>query len=165
MNALAQQARRLLGQDIAIVLGTVIAAGVLAVGLNALRPDPLPLTAPAPDLLLARAVGRPVNPAAPPRAVTLAEVAATDGRTVLLDAREEPIFELGHLPGARNLSRADFAAQLAALALAPDTPVIVYCSDAECPDSEVVAGALTRLGFRDVAVFRGGWAEWEASGR
>src|SRR4051794_14590807 len=87
---------------------------------------------------------------------------------VLLDARPRLLFELGHLPGARNLPREELESELPRQAkdlAAPARKIIVYCSDADCEDGVIVAQKLRSVGYRSVSVFPGGFAEWEESGQ
>ena len=88
--------------------------------------------------------------------------------TLILDARAAPFYRLGHVPGALNLSRENFARDYqrlaATLTTAKDRPIVVYCSGGSCHDSKMVAGALLSLGFADVRVFTGGWDEWKDAG-
>jgi rhodanese-related sulfurtransferase len=166
MSSVARRARQMLVRDILAAAAVILVSVPIGLGLNLLHAEPVPLGPVPTDVLLARSVGRTLTPGGNVRDITLDDVvtAQADGRTVILDAREEPIFALGHLPGARNLPRADFASTFTALAIDANRPVILYCSDPGCPDSTVVARALTHLGFRDVAVFSGGWDEWQAAG-
>jgi rhodanese-related sulfurtransferase len=82
----------------------------------------------------------------------------------ILDARPEIFYRLGHIPGALSLSREEFDNDYAKLRpqLEKDKqqPIFVYCSDASCEDSQTVAERLGQLGYTNVAVFKGGWAEW-----
>jgi 3-mercaptopyruvate sulfurtransferase SseA len=43
--------------------------------------------------------------------------------------------------------------------------VIVYCANAACPNSGVLARRLDQLGHAEVAVFEGGKQDWIESGR
>ena len=83
---------------------------------------------------------------------------------VILDARQEKIYRLGHVPGALNLSRegfsADYAKQKALLESDKNQVIVVYCAGLDCEDSLMVAGALVKFGFRRVLIFKGGWSEW-----
>ena len=108
--------------------------------------------------------------AGPPQRIDLAGfrhfVQAKQG--VILDARPEIFHRLGHVPGALSLSREeferDYAKQRVYLESKIDGLVAVYCSDAGCEDSQMVADALVKLGYRRVLVFKGGWAEWTQTG-
>jgi rhodanese-related sulfurtransferase len=86
---------------------------------------------------------------------------------LILDARPAVFFERGHVLGALNLSRDDFAHDYRRLAptlkSAADKPIIVYCSGGACHDSKLVANALLSLGSSDVSIYTGGWDEWSAA--
>ncbi len=121
------------------------------------------------DAELTTLVAAPPFKIAPAATVGLPEFrAAVDGkRALILDARPDLIFEQGHVPGALNLSRQDFARDYRRLSptLKPalDKPVVVYCSGGDCHDSKLVANALLTLGFSNVSVFTGGWEAWSAA--
>jgi len=87
---------------------------------------------------------------------------------LIIDARSSHYYQRGHVPGAINLSRDDFAHDYIrlrpSLEKAKGGPIAVYCSGGECHDSKMVAQALTSLGFSQVRVFLGGWDAWTAAG-
>ena len=92
---------------------------------------------------------------------------AENKSALILDARPAVFIERGHVPGALNLSRDDFANDIVAsrprLKTAQAKPIIVYCSGGECHDSRLVANALLSLGFSNVSLYPGGWEEWSAA--
>jgi len=75
--------------------------------------------------------------------------------------------EQGHVPGALNLARDDFAHDYrhldGVLKAAQDKPIFVYCGGGDCLASRLIANALLTLGFSDVTVFTGGWEAWSAA--
>jgi rhodanese-related sulfurtransferase len=160
--------RDLLG--VAIVAIASLAAGI---ALNRSSSSALPLVYQTPeqrfDAELTTLVAAPPFKLEPPT-VGLDEFhSAADSKSVLiLDARPSTFFEQGHVPGALNLARDDFAHDYRALAgvLKPahGKPIIVYCSGGDCHDSRLVANALLSLGFSNVRVFTGGWDAWSAAG-
>jgi rhodanese-related sulfurtransferase len=85
---------------------------------------------------------------------------------LIIDARPEIFYRVGHIPTAISLPRDDFEARYRELVPKlqnyRDQPVVVYCSSNECEDSQMVAEALQRLGLTQVHLFRGGWSEWES---
>jgi len=89
---------------------------------------------------------------------------AKSRRGIILDARPEKIYRVGHVPGALSMSRADFANDYARLRASleadKERPIAVYCTASDCEDSKSVGDALVRLGYRRVLIFKGGWAEW-----
>lgn len=154
----------------------ILAIASLGAGLvmNRFSAAPLPLVYHTPeqrfDAELTSLVAAPPNKIAPAATVGLNEFhSAVDNKSALiLDARPSVFFEQGHVPGALNLARDDFARDYRELAgvmdAAHDKPVFVYCSGGECHDSRLVANALLNLGFSNVRVFTGGWNDWSAAG-
>ena len=150
----------------------IVALGSLAVGLviNRFSSRPLPIVYQTPeqrfDAELTTLVTTPPFKIAPAATVGLPEFrsAVETKSTLILDARPSVFFEQGHVPGALNLARDDFARDYRHLAPvlqpATDKPIIVYCSGGDCHDSRLVANALLSLGFSNVRVFTGGWEEW-----
>jgi rhodanese-related sulfurtransferase len=161
-------------QRVALDLGRVFLIAVLslAAGLsvNRFSPRRLPLVYQTPeqrfDAELTSLVSAPPFAIAPAAAVGLAEFrSAVESKSArIVDARPSVFYEQGHVPGAVNLARDDFAHDYkrlsAVLNAAGDKPILVYCAGGECHDSRLVANALVSLGFGDVKVFMGGWEEW-----
>lgn len=83
---------------------------------------------------------------------------------VVLDARPEIFHRLGHVPNAIALPRDEFEGYYSKVreSLEPfkRQVVLIYCSGSACEDSELVANALVKLGFKNIAIFTGGWSEW-----
>jgi len=92
-----------------------------------------------------------------------------EGKTkgIILDARPEIFYHLGHVPGAISLSRegfeADYARNRSFLEANKSTPIAVYCSGPDCEDSQIVADGLIKLSFTRVFAFKGGWRNWTAA--
>ena len=150
----------------------LLATASMAIGLliNRFSSRPLPIVYQTPeqrfDAELTTLVTAPPFKIAPAATVGLAEFrsAAESKSALILDARPSVFFDQGHVPGALNLARDDFAHDYRRLAPvlqpATDKPTIVYCSGGDCHDSRLVANALLSLGFSNVKVFTGGWEEW-----
>jgi rhodanese-related sulfurtransferase len=159
-------------------LAAVLALAVLSVGLgltwNRLHGPVIPLAYQSPAQRLDAQLTRLIK--APPFRVTNLQVIGLaqfrtlvqDKGAVILDARAAPFYQQGHVPGALNLARDDFARDYRALAPElksdRDRLIVVYCSGGACHDSKLVASALLSLGFSDVRVFTGGWEQWSAAG-
>lgn len=154
----------------------LVALASLAVGLmlnrNSSRPLPMVYQTPEQrfDAELTAVIDAPPFKVAPAATVGLGEFrSAVDNKdTLILDARPSAFFQRGHVPGALNLARDEFAhdyrdlsPRLKAFA---DKQIIVYCSGGECHDSRLVANALLSLGFGNVRIFTGGWDAWSAAG-
>ena len=69
-----------------------------------------------------------------------------------------------HLPGAVALVEADVAAHAAELLPDKAAPIVTYCSNPSCPNSQRVAERLTALGYADVRKYREGIEDWVAAG-
>jgi rhodanese-related sulfurtransferase len=176
-SARLPQARSLAWQIVRDLGGVaILAIASLAAGLviNRFSSSPLPIVYQTPeqrfDAELTTLVAAPPFKIAPAATVGLDEFrSAVEGKSALiLDARPSLFFEQGHVPGALNLARVDFAQDYRHLSLplkaATDKPIIVYCAGGECHDSRLVANALLSLGFSNVSVFTGGWDAWSAAG-
>lgn len=83
---------------------------------------------------------------------------------LLIDARKTIDFDKGHLPGAINLpvdaAEADIARSLGAVP--QDREIILYCQSSQCPYAQKVARQIRRLGYTNLALFKGGWLEWKS---
>ncbi|MEO8397803.1 MAG: sulfurtransferase [Chloroflexota bacterium] len=95
-----------------------------------------------------------------------------DGGFTLIDARSASEYAAGHIPGALNfdwhmnlrdgmfLSPTELAAKFTALGVETDQPIIVYCSLGY--RASVDYFALRLLGYEDITLYDGSWAEWSA---
>jgi rhodanese-related sulfurtransferase len=91
--------------------------------------------------------------------------AALDAGTVtLVDALPRSYYEQQHLPGALNLVEGDVAADAGRLLPDKGAAIVTYCSNAACPNSQNVAGALERLGYTNVRKYRDGIQDWVGAG-
>ena len=160
----------------------VLAAFSLLVGclVNRLRANPLPWVYESRAQMMDRAVVRleehsepPSTPAAEdelPHEIRLDDfqsfVLARQG--LVLDARPAVFYREAHVPGAVSLPRETFAETYpllrATLEPSKDRPIAIYCSGADCPDSQLLSDALTKLGFRHLLIYTSGWEEWSHTG-
>jgi len=148
----------------------------LAAGLsiNRFSARPLPLVYKTPEQrfdaeLTSLVTASPLAlPPAPTVGLQEFRAAVQEKSALIFDARPAQFFTEGHVPGALNLARDNFAydyRQLSSiLKAANDKPIMVYCSGGVCHDSRLVANALLTLGFTNVSVFTGGWEAWSAAG-
>ncbi|HHX97302.1 MAG TPA: rhodanese-like domain-containing protein [Kiritimatiellia bacterium] len=85
---------------------------------------------------------------------------------VFLDARSPDDYALGHLPGAYSMPLEDMERALGdyVAILTPGTPLVVYCGDTDCSDGLDLAVKLVELGFQEVSLYPGGYAEWTEYG-
>lgn len=88
---------------------------------------------------------------------------------LLYDARPSFVASFGRIPGSISWPRHEFDSQLAAreaemrAAVKAGKVVVIYCTDAACPDARAVAERLTPLGH-DVSILQGGFAGWKDAG-
>ena len=161
-------------RDLAGVIGLAILSLIAGVLINHFRASPLPLAYQTPEQRLSAELTTLVQ--APPfqlsqiDTVSIAQFRTDvdDKQSLILDARSAPFYAQGHVPGAINLSRDDFAADYKRLRptldQAKDKQIVVYCSGGDCHDSRMVASALLSLGFSKVQVFTDGWTGWTQAG-
>jgi rhodanese-related sulfurtransferase len=164
---------RLLASDAGALLGLSALALCIGLLLNGFRRDGLPLRYSSAEARLRTAVAGLAGGEQPGAPVDQIDLETFRGfvmkrSALILDARPDAFYRMGHVPGALNLARETFAADYAhlrvRLAAAKDDPIVVYCADADCPDSALVASALKQLGFRHVLEFAAGWEGWTAAG-
>ena len=117
---------------------------------------------------------QPAAPAVKPGAVTRMSITTyfplqQAGRTLTYDVRPGIYHSFGHIPGAVSWPKGSYESQLAAReaeirsAIQAKRPVILYCTDAACPDSNAIASHLTARGY-SVAILEGGYEEWKTAG-
>ena len=166
--------RRTFTHDILGVMCLAVASLLAGLVVNYLRAAPLPLVYQTPEQRLAAElttlVEAPAFRLSDADTIPLAQLRSVigDHQTIILDARASPFYQQGHIPGALNLSRDDFAADYRRLRptldAAKDKSIVIYCSGGDCHDSRMVASALLSLGFSHVRVFTGGWSGWTEAG-
>lgn len=146
-------------------LFAIVALGA-GLGVNALSPKPLALVYQPPAEKLAAAMGSGTTSIG---IVAIDKVREMTARAdvIVLDARPRDFYDLGHIPGARSLSKENFDDDYKSLEhelKSPGKTLVVYCSDSGCEDSEFVAKKLEEMGFERVVLYIGGYQEWEEAG-
>jgi rhodanese-related sulfurtransferase len=89
------------------------------------------------------------------------------GTADFIDAREPFEFDPGHIPGAYNLTQADFMGGKTPEALEfldPARRVVIYCGGGECHASENVAILLQQAGFTSIHIMEDGFPKWVEAG-
>ena len=87
-------------------------------------------------------------------------------RVLLYDARPAFVYAFGHLPAAVNWPRSSFDSGLSAhepeikAAIQAGRTIVLYCTDAACPDARAMAEQLAKLGY-PISVLDGGFAAWK----
>ena len=91
----------------------------------------------------------------------------TEQGALLIDARPQAIYALGHFAGAVSLPMFDLEEDYpdfrASVPL--DRKLIAYCSGYGCQDSFDLAMHLILDGYQSVYIYEGGFPEWQAAGR
>ena len=143
------------------VLIFIVLSSLIGLGSNFVRSDSIPWFA----LELAVAESIDTDTDEPILiAISLDQAKSFHDKGVLfLDARDEGYFESGHIKGAMKnafLMELVFNIEQKQSKL---EPLVVYCGDPGCGDSEDLAYDLQDSGFTQLYVFKGGWVEWSAA--
>lgn len=83
---------------------------------------------------------------------------------VLLEALPGKYFTERHLPGAIHAPHDRITELTGILPAEKDAEIVVYCASSACRNSDSAAETLERLGYRGVAVYRGGKQDWVEAG-
>jgi rhodanese-related sulfurtransferase len=88
----------------------------------------------------------------------------TAERSICVDARPNESFAALTVPGSVNIPVNASLLQLHDLTsnYPRERPMIVFCMSKSCGWADAVANQLVHLGFREVAIYRGGVADWIA---
>ena len=82
---------------------------------------------------------------------------------LFIDARDEVYYNDGHTKNAmKNVFLMELIFNIEDKQTKED-PIVVYCGDPGCGDSEDLAYDLQNEGFKKLFVFKGGWLEWSAA--
>ena len=93
----------------------------------------------------------------------LARLDKKDPGLVVLDVRTPAEFAAGHVPGARNLSHDQLAANLGELTALRDKDVVLYCRSGR--RSLLAEETLRQAGFKRLLHLEGDYLAWEAAQR
>jgi rhodanese-related sulfurtransferase len=88
----------------------------------------------------------------------------TGGNAVFVDARYPGDYRAGHLDGAINIpvNATEVQRREALRRVNKDSRIVLYCQSAGCKFAETVAIKLVSDGFANVAIFTGGWQDWQS---
>ncbi len=171
---------RRVGFDLLAALILTVVSLVVGCLVNVLRTQPLPWVYQSRAQAIESDVKR-ITDAEPPPVVTTDPGEPThevrldefqsfvaERKGVVLDARAASFYREAHIPGALNLPRESFADDYPALRptleRSKDKPIAIYCSGADCPDSQLLSEALAKLGYRRLLIYTSGWEEWSQTG-
>ncbi|WP_433431425.1 rhodanese-like domain-containing protein [Nonomuraea sp. CA-141351] len=85
------------------------------------------------------------------------------GAVTVVDALGGDYYAKQHLPGAIPLVEAEVADRAAELLPDKNAPIVTYCSNPACNNSQAVATLLERLGYTNVRKYREGIEDWAAA--
>ncbi|MEK7950548.1 rhodanese-like domain-containing protein [Luteolibacter soli] len=136
---------------------------------------PAPVTAVPPVAAKPSAApAKPATPAVKAGKLTVMSMATffprqQAGTVLIYDARPGFVAGFGEIPGSISWPRHEFDKRLSQsetemrAAKAAGKPVVIYCTDAGCPDARAVAEKVAAKGY-DVAILEGGFAAWKEAG-
>jgi rhodanese-related sulfurtransferase len=94
----------------------------------------------------------------------LHDLIEAEADVTIVEALPPEYFDDAHLPGAINLPHTEVRERAAALLPDKDAAIVVYCANLPCPNSEVAAKVLTKLGYTNVREYAEGKDDWRAAG-
>jgi rhodanese-related sulfurtransferase len=136
----------------------ILAAGILALSANAVRPDSLPLIGDwSIDARMTTVTGERLG-----ISLQEAEKLFRDQAVVFLDARPADDYARDHIQDARSLPWQDVDRFFMEVTgdLESETPIITYCDGETCNLSHDLALFLKDAGFMNVRVLVNGWTVW-----
>ena len=140
----------------------IMIAGILALSINNLRQESLPLIG---DWSVAARMTT-VNGEHLDISIDDAARLFREQAVVFMDARSEADYERGHIQGALSLPWQDVDRLFfsATAGVPPDMTIITYCDGETCSLSHDLAIFLRDMGYVNVKVLVNGWTVWKESG-
>lgn len=82
---------------------------------------------------------------------------------VVIDARGTDSYAKGHVPNSKDIGVEKMTPEM--LPQDKAAPVVFYCGSTQCPVSDMAASKAVKWGYTNVWVYKGGIADWKASGK
>ncbi len=147
----------------------IVLAAVTGFCVNAFSPSGIALVGdwnPEQGVVSARVKNQPVSHDIEIRTVDEAFAIFSDQKALFVDAREDALFNEGHIKGAVSLFVNDYGKRFAGFMekVPLDRPIVAYCSGRSCEDSHTLARYLKEDGYTDVRVFVDGYPAWAEEG-
>jgi rhodanese-related sulfurtransferase len=150
------------GRAVRQILALVILSAAVALAVNALRPDRLPLVG---DWSVA---ARITSSTGERMDISLneAEQLFLTHAAVFIDARSVEDYAHGHIQGARSLPWHEVDINFIGVTqdLDLEMPIVIYCDGEKCELSHNLALFLRDAGFLNTRVLVNGWALWQKAG-
>jgi rhodanese-related sulfurtransferase len=150
------------GRAVRQILALVILSAAVALAVNALRADRLPLVG---DWSVAARITTSTGERMDISLIEAEKLFFTDA-AVFIDARSEEEYARGHIQGALSLPWHDVDLNFIAVTQDMDmeTQIVTYCDGATCELSHDVALFLRDAGFVNTRVLVNGWTLWQQAG-
>ena len=84
--------------------------------------------------------------------------------TIIIDVRNPIYYECGHIPKSINIFKNFIPKRLKKIIKNKKTPLIFYCSNRFCPDSEISAERAAKAGYVNILILKEGYTGWKNSG-
>ena len=94
---------------------------------------------------------------------SLSEALLSTSPPVVFEALDRKYYDNGHIPTARMLPPAEIDL-VASIVADKDQAIVLYCASATCQNSHHAAAHLEKQGYRNIAVYAGGKADWVEAG-
>jgi rhodanese-related sulfurtransferase len=75
---------------------------------------------------------------------------------IVVDARDADSYSAGHIDGALSFVNDKLPTD-------KNAALVFYCGGMKCPAAQAAAKKAIQKGYKNVMVFRGGWAEWSSN--
>jgi len=86
------------------------------------------------------------------------------GEVTVVETLGEMYFVNGHLPGAINIPHTRVRELAPNLLPDLDAPIVTYCSNTACQNSEIATNQLRSLGYTNVRKYAEGKQDWTEAG-
>jgi rhodanese-related sulfurtransferase len=83
---------------------------------------------------------------------------------IAVEALSAESFDKEHIPGAVRVDFQELDTQAPALLPDKDAPIVTYCANLACRNSEIAATKLVALGYTNVREYAEGKADWIEAG-
>ena len=93
----------------------------------------------------------------------LSEALLSKSPPIVFEALDKKYYDYGHIPTARMLPPAEVD-RVPSIVPDKDQAIVLYCASATCQNSHQAAAQLDKQGYRNVAVYPGGKADWVEAG-
>ena len=86
------------------------------------------------------------------------------GDVTVVETLGPQYFESGHLPGAINIPHTEVARLAGELLPDKDAPIVTYCSNTACQNSQIAMAQLRSMGYTNVRKYAEGKQDWTEAG-